>query len=138
MASNEGVNPKCIYIFIIMHVWQIDDKEAGKIIVKGLHNYNIGAVTNQILYLIDFETRDGRFKYRIVITGANTGNAQTETLNHIILTDTPLSPNGKPYTGMMLSSANKQKAKYIEEIVSIKDSIILTLLELKEKKKEEW
>jgi len=124
-------------------VIQMDDPRLGKIVLKGLYTYNLETMgttfPNKVYHMITLEAKDGRFRYTIEITDVTTGTVDQSILQDVLLPETPVKANGKPYTGLILKNVQKQKAQHLERISTFKDNLISSLTKTSESKSDnDW
>jgi len=131
------------------NVIQMDDPEAGKIIVKGILTYNLSTkvplMLNPVTYpnrnyhTIVFDLKDDKFKYKIEITEIESGTSFTPIMHDLLLPDPPLKPNGKPYKGLALESVLKTKKDHLDYTEQSKKDLIKELSNLGDKpKSDNW
>lgn len=126
------------------HVIQMDDKAAGKIVVKGIETYNFklmsANVPNQFDYTLLFELRDGRFRYTYEVIKATTGSGEMEILNSILLADHPYDTNGNPYKGRTLERVTKQKMYHLQKIEESNEVLVSSMIAAvrQSKEAEDW
>lgn len=124
-------------------VIQVDDPENGKLVLKGIDKYFIEAamgvkVENVCYHTITLETKPDKFRFTIEVTEVTTGTMAQPMLRDVLLSDPPVKPNGKPYSGGMLNGVLKQKEQHLTHINSLKTGLITTLTGLSTTKKDDW
>lgn len=125
-----------------INVIQVDDPDNGRLIIKGLDNYIIEVlaikVENVCYHTITFETKPEKFRFSIEITEVTTGTEGQPMLHNVLLSDPPIKPNGKQYSGLMLNGILKQKEQHLTHISSMKNGLIRSLTNISTTKKDDW
>lgn len=124
-------------------VIQIDDSENGKLVLKGIDKYLVEAAMgvkaeNVCYHTITLETKPEKFRFTIEVTEVTTGTMNQPMLHDVLISDPPIKPNGKPYSGGMLKGVLKQKEQHLTHIKSLKTTLITSLTGLATKKKDDW
>ncbi|MCW5910201.1 MAG: DUF4468 domain-containing protein [Cyclobacteriaceae bacterium] len=124
-------------------VIQVDDPENGKLVLKGIDKYLIEAAMgvkaeNACYHTITLETKPEKFRFTIEVTEVTTGTMNQPMLRDVLLSNPPIKPNGKPYSGAMLNGVLKQKEQHLTHINSLKIGLITTLSRLATIKKDDW
>lgn len=122
-------------------VMQLDDVDSGTIIAKGSHTFNTQVmgmpIPNTLDFSLNIKFKEGRFKYKILITDVKNGTHNITVMNDVMLKDIPVKPNGKPYKGSTLKSVNKNKQKMLDEIELYKNDLISRLENIEPNKNED-
>lgn len=102
------------------NVIQLDDKTAGKIIVKGIYSYNMHTIAHKLYHTLEIYQKEG--KVRISLTGLDLKYRfmdvnVTKQMRELVIDDL-YKKNGNPYKG-----SKAQKENLIRYWESTKESI---------------
>lgn len=124
-------------------VIQVDDSENGKLILKGEDKYFIDVAMgvkaeNICFHTITLETKVEKFRFTIEITEVTTGTLKQPILSDVLLSNPPVKPNGKAYSGGVLNGVLNQKEQHMTHLNLLKTGLSATLSNLAATKKDDW